>query len=405
MKILQINCVYDYGSTGKLTRCIHEGLVERGIESVVLYGRRDKKNISNVYKTCTELEAKTWNFISRVNGHPYEVAPVGTSKLIRYLKKEKPDVVHLQCINGFFVNIYHLVAYLKQHQIPTVLTLHAEFMFTGGCSHALDCEQWSEDKGCNSKSCPGYGSELRSLCSNQSSYMWKKMKQAFYGFEKLQVVSVSPWLMKRAGRSSILGDKSQCVVYNGVNTEIFYYRCEEAKRLRGYHQWENKKVVFHVTPAFSSNSDHLKGGYYVLELAKQMPDTVFLVAGECKEEIAFPENLKMLGKIVDQEMLAAYYSMADVTVLTSKRETFSMVCAESLCCGTPVVGFLAGGPETIAISEYSQFCNYGNIEQLEKLLSDKRTYEKNIIAEEAQKKYAISEMIEKYIGIYHQMSD
>lgn len=82
-----------------------------------------------------------------------------------------------------------------------------------------------------------------------------------------------------------------------------------------------------------------------------------------------------------------------------------MVCAESLCCGTPVVGFLAGGPETIAISEYSQFCNYGNIEQLEKLLSDKRTYEKNIIAEEAQKKYAISEMIEKYIGIYHQMSD
>ena len=95
MKILQINCVYDYGSTGKLTRCIHEGLVERGIESVVLYGRRDKKNISNVYKTCTELEAKTWNLISRVNGHPYEVAPVGTSKLIRYLKKEKPDVVHL----------------------------------------------------------------------------------------------------------------------------------------------------------------------------------------------------------------------------------------------------------------------------------------------------------------------
>lgn len=403
MKILQINCVYDYGSTGKLTKCIHECLMQRGIESVVLYGRREKKAVPNVYKTCTELEAKTWNFISRINGHPYEAAPIGTSALIRYLKKEKPDVVHLQCINGFFVNIYRLVEYLKQHQIPTVLTLHAEFMFTGGCSHALDCEQWSDAKGCNSESCPGYGSELKSVCSNQSSYMWKKMKQAFDGFEKLQVVSVSPWLMERAGRSSILGDKSQCVVYNGVNTEQFSYRCEEAKRLRAYHKCENKKVIFHVTPTFSADPDHLKGGYYVLELARRMPEVMFFVAGECKEEILCTENLIMLGKIADQDLLAAYYSMADVTLLTSKKETFSMVCAESLCCGTPVIGFLAGGPETIAIPEYSQFCPYGDIEQLEKLLSDKKKYEKRIIAENAQKNYAISEMIEKYIEIYHQL--
>ena len=111
----------------------------------------------------------------------------------------------------------------------------------------------------------------------------------------------------------------------------------------------------------------------------------------------------MLGKIADQDLLAAYYSMADVTLLTSKKETFSMVCAESLCCGTPVIGFLAGGPETIAIPEYSQFCPYGDIEQLEKLLSDKKKYEKRIIAENAQKNYAISEMIEKYIEIYHQL--
>ncbi len=32
-----------------------------------------------------------------------------------------------------------------------------------------------------------------------------------------------------------------------------------------------------------------------------------------------------------------------------------MVTAESLCCGTPVVGFTAGGPESIAIDAFSNF--------------------------------------------------
>lgn len=38
-----------------------------------------------------------------------------------------------------------------------------------------------------------------------------------------------------------------------------------------------------------------------------------------------------------------------------------MVTAESLCCGTPVVGFLAGGPESIAIEKFSAFVEYGDL--------------------------------------------
>jgi glycosyltransferase involved in cell wall biosynthesis len=64
--------------------------------------------------------------------------------------------------------------------------------------------------------------------------------------------------------------------------------------------------------------------------------------------------------------LARYYSLADVSLLTSQKETFSMVTAESLCCGTPVVGFKAGAPEQIALEEFSRFVNHGDIDSLQK---------------------------------------
>ena len=55
--------------------------------------------------------------------------------------------------------------------------------------------------------------------------------------------------------------------------------------------------------------------------------------------------------------------MANLTILTSQFETFSMVCAESLCSGTPVVGFKAGAPEQISIQQYSEFVEYGKIDE------------------------------------------
>ena len=71
MKILQINCVYGYGSTGKIVYDIHHGLQEGGIDSAVCYGRREKVNEPNVYKVCGEFYSKLNNAFSRVTGIMY----------------------------------------------------------------------------------------------------------------------------------------------------------------------------------------------------------------------------------------------------------------------------------------------------------------------------------------------
>lgn len=113
-----------------------------------------------------------------------------------------------------------------------------------------------------------------------------------------------------------------------------------------------------------------------------------------------------LGRVEDQELLARYYSMADASILTSKRETFSMVTAESLCCGTPVVGFEAGGPESIALPEFSRFVPEGDVEALRKALLAmlERPIDRERLAGEAQKCYSSKRMTREYIAIYRELT-
>ena len=390
MKVLQINCVYNSGSTGKITAVLHHELKKRGIESKVCFGRGEISNEVDVSKTCSELSSKCYHFISRLTGVMYGSCLYSTYKLIKIIKNENPDVVHLQCINGYFVNIYRLLKYLKQKKIATVLTLHAEFMYTGGCGYALDCEKWKNIPGCGN--CPVCRQETESLFFDGTRKMWKKMYRSFNGFTKLKIVSVSPWLSSRAKKSSILCDKEHAVIYNGVDVSVFHNYPRKIKK---------RKIVFHASPYFNDNFDHIKGGYYVLELAKRMPEVQFVVAGTYFVKNTIPQNVTLLGKITNQESLARWYSNADVTLLTSKRETFSMICAESLCCGTPVVGFKAGAPEQIAIECYSEFVDYGNLDKLEKTVREWLNKEKNEqIAIDAKARYSKEIMTQRYIEVY-----
>lgn len=401
MKVLQVNCVYNTGSTGKITADLHRGFIEKGIESIVCYGRGKKVYEPNVYKTCSEVYAKFNNLLSRFTGIMYGGCFFSTNKLIEIIKKEKPDIVHLQCINGYFVNIYRLVNWLKKNNIKTVLTLHAEFMFTANCGNIVDCEKWKT--GCGN--CPKFKEETKSLLFDNTAHSWLKMKKAFDGFKKenLIIVSVSPWLMSMAKKSPVLFDKNHFVVMNGLDTKIFYPRNIEG--IRNKLGIKDEKIIFYVAPEFNDTPNHIKGGCYIIELAKKLfkKEVKILVAGRYKKGLKVPPNMILLGKIENQNKLAEYYSLADVTVITSKKETFSMVCAESLCCGTPVVGFKAGGPETIALLEYCRFINYGDInllyESIDVFLNS--TNKKREISKVAIQTYDNKRMVENYISIYN----
>lgn len=397
MKILQVNCVYKKGSTGKIVHDIHRGLQEQGIESIVCYGRGQKENEPNAYKTSSEILAKFNALRSRITGLQYNGSFIATNKLIRIIKNEKPDIVHLHCINGFFVNIYSLLDFLKNNNIKTVVTLHAEFMHTGNCGHAYDCEKWKT--GCGN--CPQLWEATHSYIMDRTHTAWKKMRAAFEGFDDIIVTSVSPWLAERAKQSPILYGKKNAVVLNGIETkEIFYPR--EYEFLKKRYGLKVEKILLHVTADFTSE---IKGGKYIIELARRLAkeNIKIIVIGNRETDMKLPPNIIDVGRVNDQRELAAYYSMADLLVLTSKRETFSMVCVESLSCGTPVVGFKAGAPEQISLEEYSEFVEYGDMDALEEAvnrwLGKKYNLQKNI-TQTSKELYSKERMCEEYQKLY-----
>lgn len=398
MKVLQVNCVYGKGSTGKITYDLHKGMLEAGIESVVCYGRGKHIKESNVYKTCPEWYSKVNNAISRITGVMYGGCFFSTQKLISIIKKEKPNVVCLQCINGYFVNIYKLVTFLKENRIPTVIVLHAEFMYTANCAHAYSCEGWLN--GCGN--CPRYHKETNSIFFDNTALSWRKMKDAFFDSQdNIQIVSVSPWLQDRAKQSPMLSQHKHRVVLNGIDTNIFTPTIKE--ELLNKYKSNNKKIVLHVTARFS---DQNKGGNYILEMAEKLGDDyiVLLVGKGLPSQESVPNKVVCIGEISDPKELAAYYSISDVTVLTSKRETFSMICSESLCCDTPIAGFYAGAPEQIAHPEYSSFSEYGDIDGLLKNVIYWANCNKDGKCASVSKKiYNRSVMVDKYIEIFEEM--
>ncbi|MHB8126275.1 MAG: glycosyltransferase [Desulfitobacteriaceae bacterium] len=404
MKVLQVNCVYKRGSTGKIVDDIHIVLKERGYKSIICYGRGQKEKELGVYKTSSEITAKFNNLWSRIIGLQYNGSFFATNKLIRIIKAENPDIVHLHCINGYFVNIYKLVEFLKKSGINTVLTLHAEFMYTGGCGYSILCDKWKSHNACGN--CPQLRFATKSLFFDRTHTAWEMMRKAFEGFkENLIVTSVSPWLMERAKQSPILSDKRHYVVLNGIDTSKVFHPCDY-EFLKKRHNLTDEKIILHVTASFTNE---LKGGKYIRELAERLKGENFkiVVVGNTNRSFILPPNIIEVGRTHDQKELAAYYSMADLTVLTSLRETFSMICAETLACGTPVVGFKAGAPEQISLSDYSEFTEHGNLDELEQIvtrwLNKKREVEKQLVLE-ASELYSKEYMVDNYVKLYENFS-
>ena len=234
-------------------------------------------------------------------------------------------------------NFVDLEAFFERTTAPVVWTLHDMVAFTGGCHYTAGCTRFVDRCG----RCPQLGS---SEDDDLSRAIWER-KKTVYGEAidegRLHVATPSNWLAEEARRSALLGEAPVDVIPYSLDTDTF--RPREGDELQAALEIPSShRVLLFV----AGNTAKRRKGMSLLVRAfeERPPDDVTLVSiGGNSPPV--PERVPHvhLGSINSDLLLSVFYSMADVFVIPSRQDNLPNTVLEAMACGTPVVGFEAGG--------------------------------------------------------------
>jgi glycosyltransferase involved in cell wall biosynthesis len=343
--VLQINVSLNSGSTGRIAEDIGKLLIEVGYTSYVAYGRDITKSISIPIKIGSSSEIYYHVIQTRLFDIHGFGSKKGTREFIYKIIKLNPDIIHLHNIHGYYLNYPLLFNFLRSFGKPVIWTLHDCWPITGHCSFfsAIKCEKWKS--GCFK--CPLKHDYPKSLLIDNSINNYRLKKEAFTGIENLTITTVSSWLASTV-KESFLGTYPIEVIHNGVDTTIF--SPHDGKDIRKKYNVGNKFMILGVASFWGER----KGLYDFHKLSKMIrADSVIVLVGLKEQQIIeLPEGIIGISKTENQSELAKLYSAADVFVNPSRAETFGMVTAEAMACGTPVIAYNnTASPEIIGIKE------------------------------------------------------
>ncbi len=334
-KLVQINTVCNT-STGQIMHDIQTAAEKKGYETVSFVGRR--KVYSDVKCEKFGNPFSFWihvvlNTLFDCQGHgSYFV----TRRLIKRLREEKPDMIHLHNLHGYYLNLPLLFRYINQeYQGKVFWTFHDCWPFTGHCAYftMAGCGRW--ENGC--ERCPQKKSYPVSLVMDRAQKNYMEKREMFSRVKNLTIITPSEW-MRGLVASSFLKDKETVVVNNGIDTEIFR-PCDDLKEigrvLRRHAIPTGKKILLGVAGIWEKR----KGLKTFEELAACLPEEyVIVLVGLTKSQIGkLVPGIVGIERTENKRELAALYTAADVFINPSKEESFSLVTVEAMACGTPVI--------------------------------------------------------------------
>lgn len=364
-----ITCYPTVGGSGVVATELGKMLAEKGHEIHFISSSlpfRLNKMYHNIYYHQVEV-----NQYSVFQYPPYDIALA--SKMAEVIKRENLDLLHVHYA------IPHAVCAILAKQmsgtdIKIVTTLH--------------------------------GTDITVL-----GYDLTLIDAIRFGIEKSDAVTAVSNSLIDQTYELIHPEKKIIPVYNFIDERV-YKRMDASCLKEEYGIKKEEKVLIHVSNfrAVKRVPDVIKA----FALIQEELDAKLLLVGDGPEMTAVSklvEKLNLRKKVLflgKQDNLEELYSISDLMLLLSEKESFGLVALEAMACGVPCIGTNIGGlPEVIIDGETGFICELGDIREIAQRATEilanpalhNRLSEQSI--DMVNERFRAELIVEKYENVYY----
>ena len=304
--------------------------------NVASYGNIIPKVMERLRLMCRLLKPfrQTWQ---------YDLASDGIDILSTPEYKEA-DVIHLHWVNQGMLSLKQLRQMLFSGK-RIVWTMHDEWPFRG-------IRHYTEE---------GNAMEEKNISDLEERLF--KSKQEIYQLGNIRFVGCSQWITNLAQEA--MPNANVRHINNCIPHSIFHPQDRQDARKAFSLPQDQKLILFTCQKV----TDKRKGMAYLLEALKYLnePKPHLVVVGGNTEDLLNSNlgidkgNLHFIPYVNGEKEMARLYSAVDCFVTPSLQDNLPNTIAEAMSCGTPCVGFNAGGiPEMISHMKngyVAQYCD------------------------------------------------
>jgi glycosyltransferase involved in cell wall biosynthesis len=388
--ILLVSEVDKKGGAAKLAYRLHKELGQKGIDSKMLVGlvTQPEKNIIPLHQR-TDIFSRALHKYDHDEGWG-DFFRLSSFDIMKKTVFNDTDIVHLHNLHVNYFSKFILPKLTSQKR--TIWTLH----------DTMDLFEDYPDpfsKVGEMKTYPTLADDKREYLRNLS----KRIMDNSY----LTVVTPSKWLMEKAKRG-IFQEKDVRLIYNGVDENIFkpYAKLKTRKELG--LPTDKKLLLFSAAWGLAPGTkDSLSTLLEMYNHLKDNEDVFLIILGGNSE---FSNKSISIPYISDDNLLAKYYSVADLFIYPSLWDNCPLAILENMGTGTPVITYSTGGiPELVVHMQTGYVATYNNSKDFIKgvdtfLLNDSLREDAIKLSRKVfEEKFTQTQMVRNYISLYQEI--
>ena len=396
----------DCGGAGTAVLRLHHALIDNGVDSKVLTLHKSPTSDASIVQYETRLKPRyiAWirsklrsvRFRLRISNERWErlahettqqnpcyyTLPISTLHVEKHPLIQQADIIHLHWIENFI----NYPSFFSSIQKPLVWTFHDINCGMGGFHFQIEKDNLSDHY------------------QKLEQYFLNIKYTAYAQCSDIACIALSTEMATYIQNIPPLEKKPVYKIPNIADTILFRpVNKSEAKTSLGLPQ--DKKILLFISDYPSHPS---KGLHFLLNAVDQIQNSniiICIVGGHVESSISERADVVHLGYISNNDRLCEVYSAADMMVMPSLQEAFSLTTLEATACGLPIVAFPCGGVKDMICNVNGVVCNDFSVDSLIDAITIalSREYKSDSIRAITAQNYSTIRIAQQYIDVYHSL--